>query len=309
MSASNTAKILGGLALAAAGGIVWGALIERNRFTLRELSLEILEPESTPLRVLHISDMHMAPWQRSKQRWVRELAVLQPDLVVNTGDNWGTTDGLSGVRAALDPFAGIPGVFVFGSNDHHGPRLKNPFTYFSGPSRAHDEPIKLDSGALTEYLEKDLGWSNLNNTAATINIDSHAIEFFGVDDPHHHLDSPEEMFEALDQLRTDSPAPTLRIGVTHAPYSRTLDVLAKSGANVMFAGHTHGGQVCVPGYGALVTNCDIPRRWVKGMSAWTGPDTLVPLHVSAGLGTSIYAPVRFACPPEATLITLLPRKN
>lgn len=309
MTASTTAKFLGGLALAAAGVATWGVLVERNRFTLREVTVEALPKGSSALRVLHLSDMHMAPWQHGKQRWVRELATLQPDLIVNTGDNWGTRDGLDGVRSALDAFAGTPGVFVFGSNDHHGPRIKNPLTYFGGPSQVHEEPVHLDSRALADYFESALGWTNLNNTAATLTIGTERVEFFGVDDPHHQLDDPDAMLDALDGVRASASTPTLRIGVAHAPYARTLNLLAECGADVMFAGHTHGGQVCVPGYGALVTNCDLPRESVKGLTTWKAPIGDVPLHVSAGLGTSIYAPVRFACPPEATLLTLVARKN
>jgi predicted MPP superfamily phosphohydrolase len=75
------------------------------------------------------------------------------------------------------------------------------------------------------------------------------------------------------------------------------------GADLVLAGHTHGGQLCVPGVGALVTNCDLPRSRAKGMSQHG--DAV--LHVSAGLGTSPYAPVRFACRPEATLLTITAR--
>lgn len=309
MTASTTAKILGGLTLAAAGVATWGILVERNRFTLREVTIEALPIGAAPLRILHLSDMHMAPWQHAKQRWVRELALLAPDLIVNTGDNWGTRNGLDGVRAALDVFAGTPGVFVFGSNDHHGPRLKNPLAYFGGPSQAHDKPVQLDSAGLADYFESELGWTDLNNTAAAFTVGSQLVEFFGVDDPHHLLDDPDAMLDALDGIRSTNTEPSLRVGVAHAPYSRTLNLLAECGADVMFAGHTHGGQVCVPGYGALVTNCDLPRESVKGLSSWNSPTGVVPLHVSAGLGTSIYAPVRFACPPEATLVTLVSRKN
>ena len=95
--------------------------------------------------------------------------------------------------------------------------------------------------------------------------------------------------------------------MAHAPYQRILNEFVAQGAQVMFAGHTHGGQVCVPGFGALVTNCDIPRDQVKGLSTWRHGAHTAALNVSAGLGTSIYAPVRFACPPEASLVTLSPR--
>jgi uncharacterized protein len=103
----------------------------------------------------------------------------------------------------------------------------------------------------------------------------------------------------------------VRMGVTHAPYLRVLDQFARDGYETILAGHTHGGQLCLPGFGALVTNCDLDRGRVKGLHAHprgAGPGTPGSswLHVSAGLGTSPYAPVRFACRPEATLLTLTP---
>jgi predicted MPP superfamily phosphohydrolase len=86
--------------------------------------------------------------------------------------------------------------------------------------------------------------------------------------------------------------------------------MTADGADMIIAGHTHGGQLRVPGYGALVTNCDLPRRMARGLhrypsaDAQAGPSTW--LEVSAGLGQSPYAPIRFACRPEAILLTLLP---
>ena len=89
------------------------------------------------------------------------------------------------------------------------------------------------------------------------------------------------------------------------------------GAGLVIAGHTHGGQLCVPFMGALVTNCDLDRKRARGVSRWWpgaggAPSSAAPadaayLAVTAGLGTSPMAPVRFACRPEATLLTLLPR--
>ena len=85
------------------------------------------------------------------------------------------------------------------------------------------------------------------------------------------------------------------IGVAHAPYMRTLHRFVQDGAQAIFAGHTHGGQVCLPGGHALVSNCDLPPSRAKGVSEQSG----VPVQVSAGLGTSRFAPVRLFCPPEA----------
>jgi predicted MPP superfamily phosphohydrolase len=267
----------------------------------------VLPAGSRPLRILHISDLHLTPWQRGKQAWVRELATLTPDLIVNTGDNLGHKDALAALRATLDPFRGTPGVFVFGSNDYEGPRLKNPFKYLAGPSKAAEKSSPLDTRALDAYLRNELGWLSLNNSAGNLTVSGQEIEFFGVDDPHHGFDDVDAMINTLEDVRDVSTAPTLRIGVSHAPYLKTLAALGEQGADVLFAGHTHGGQVCVPAVGALTTNCDLPREQVKGLSAIDADGRSIPLHVSAGLGTSIYAPVRFACPPEATLLTLVAR--
>ena len=85
--------------------------------------------------------------------------------------------------------------------------------------------------------------------------------------------------------------------------------MAADGVPLVFAGHTHGGQVCVPGWGALTTNCDLPVEEAKGLSRHRAAKGSTWLHVSAGLGSSPFAPYRFACPPEVTLLTLTPGPN
>lgn len=297
----------------------WGSLVERRMFTLRRVSVPVLAPGSRPIRVLHLSDLHMAPWQRDKQDWIRGLAALGPDLVVNTGDNLGHEDGISGIEYALEAFRGIPGAYVNGSNDFVGPQMKNPLRYFMGPSKRSDRVRdNLDTDRLHD-LFADLGWTDLNNKAAALDVNGTHLEFFGVDDPHIGRDRLDLITAAIDDLRAEDPLsdetwpdpaeaspdrPTLTVGVAHAPYQRVLNSFVNHGAQLILAGHTHGGQVCVPGFGALVTNCDIPRAQVKGLSMWNAGLRSAFLHVSAGLGTSIYAPVRFACRPEATLLTL-----
>jgi predicted MPP superfamily phosphohydrolase len=305
----SAAVALAAVAAVGLGTLAWGTLVERNRFTLRRETLPVLEPGARPLTVLHISDLHMAPWQRAKQEWVRGLAVYEPDLIVDTGDNLGHERGIEGVEYALEPFRGIPGVFVNGSNDYHGPVAKNPFTYFGGPSEKKHHPVNLDTDRLESFFES-LGWLNLNNTSRAMTIKGSRLEFFGVNDAHIGWAKLGALPGAIEEMREnvawqDEPGPEpLTIGLTHAPYQAVLDNFVNQGAELIFAGHTHGGQVCVPGYGALVTNCDIPRDQVSGMSLWQHALGAAYLNVSAGLGTSIYAPVRFACPPEAVLVTL-----
>jgi predicted MPP superfamily phosphohydrolase len=298
-------------ALAAVGAVgaaaaVWGIGIERYLFALRTHELRILPSDATPIKVLHLSDAHMAPWQERKQRWIAGLAELGPDLVVDTGDNLGHIQGLRGLRRALQPLAGIPGVFVHGSNDHVAPSPRNPLRYFIGPSAHAPAAEPLDTDSLDRYLADELGWVDLNNRVGSLEVGGRRVDAFGVSDAHRDWDRLDALPAPLEDLRLGGDA-EITVGVTHAPYRRVLDRFVELGADAIFAGHTHGGQVRLPGVGALVANCDIPLRQARGLSTWSRGGRGIPLNVSAGLGHSIYAPVRFACRPEASLITLLPR--
>ncbi|MCU4671707.1 metallophosphoesterase [Microbacterium fluvii] len=290
------------------GAAAWGVGIERYLFTVRRHQLAVLPVGAPPLRVLHLSDAHMAPWQRRKQDWIARLADQErPDLVVNTGDNLGHVDGLAGLRRALVPLRGIPGVFVHGSNDHIAPSPRNPFKYFTGPSRVPPTPEPLDTGALDGYLADDLGWIDLNNAVGSLDLLGMRLDVFGVSDAHRGWDDLDVLPGMLSHLRSTGEA-ALTLGVTHAPYRRVLDAFVDLGADTLWAGHTHGGQVRIPfSPKAIVANCDIPLDQARGLSTWTHEGRTVPLNVSAGLGHSIYAPVRFGCRPEVSVITLTPR--
>jgi predicted MPP superfamily phosphohydrolase len=268
----------------------------------------VLEPGAQPIRVLHLSDLHLAPWQTRKIDWVRSLAELNPDVIVATGDMLGHTGALPALRTALAPFAGTAGVYVHGSNDYFGPTFPNPFEYLWKPSsdREHGEP--LDTPRL-EDLYTTLGWMNLNNSSGRMTVNGSRIVFAGTDDAHLGLDRLDTVTGSLEMVLESEPEPVSTvIGVTHAPYRRVLNFLTTLGVDAIFAGHTHGGQVCVPGVGALTTNSDLPTSLARGLSVWNHLDRHAFLNVSAGIGTSIFAPVRFACPPEAVLVTLRPRE-
>jgi predicted MPP superfamily phosphohydrolase len=307
----TAATALGAVAAVGAGAFAWGSLVERNSFTVRHEVLPILEPGARTLTVLHLADLHLAPWQRAKQEWVRSLADLEPDLVVNTGDNLGHEDAYDALEYTLAPFAGVAGVYVNGSNDYFGPTFKNPMRYFRGPSNHPQRSAELDTPRLEAYFQDDLGWLSLNNTARAMSIRGSRLEFFGVNDAHRGWDKLGALPGAIEDMRENVEWPpgragqeSISIGVTHAPYQRVLNSFVNNGANLIFGGHTHGGQVRVPGLPALVTNCDIPRDQAQGLSVWHNARRAAYLNVSAGLGTSIYAPVRFAVRPEAVVVTL-----
>jgi len=299
---------LRGLAVGAVSGaaLTAYALCEARAYTLREVTLPLLPPGHDPLRVLHLSDLHLTPSQEAKRAWVRGLAALAPDLVINTGDNLAH---MQAVPALLEDFAGLlefPGVFVLGSNDYFAPSLRNPFKYL-----LPDDGIRHNNGPKLPWTDlvdgfTNAGWLDLTNATAWMTVGGTRFAFAGVDDPHLEYDD-------LDAVAGPAPADAdVRLGVTHAPYLRVLDQFAADGYDAIIAGHTHGGQVCLPWVGALTTNCDLEPARAKGLhrhpaDSLPGDDGSSWLHVSAGLGTNPYARIRVACRPEATLLTLIPR--
>ncbi len=297
-------RLTRGLCIAALGVTAWSTLVEPRLFTLRRHTLPVLPEGASPLRVLQLSDLHLAPWQHRKIDWVRGLVELRPDLVVLTGDLMGHRLARGPLLHALESFAdaGVPTVFVHGSNDYFGPIAKNPFVYLSAPSKSGKRAPDIDNAALTRGLT-NLGFIDLNNSAVRLTLRGTAFELIGLNDPHVRYDDVAKLDAAIGDLDA-SGASAVRVGVVHAPYQHALGQLLDRGASTILAGHTHGGQVRLPGVGALTANCDLPVRQARGLSVWYDAEHAAFLNVSAGLGASIYAPIRFACRPEASLLTL-----
>ena len=291
---------------AAAGAALTAyAAWEARAYTLRTVELELLPPGHRPLKVLHLSDIHLTPGQRRKQEWLGRLADLEPDLVVNTGDNLAHRDAVPVVTEVLGGLLERPGVFVFGSNDYYVPTLRNPIRYLlpdTGSRHVSNQQLPWPE-LRRAYV--DAGWLDLTNRLDALKVGDTAFSFAGVDDPHLRYDR-------LDQVAGPADAGAdVRLGITHAPYLRVLDQFAADGYDAVLAGHTHGGQVCLPLVGALTTNCDLDNARAKGLhrhpaDSRDGDPGSTWLHVSAGVGTSPYARIRVACRPEATLLTLTP---
>ncbi|WP_375477496.1 metallophosphoesterase [uncultured Jatrophihabitans sp.] len=284
------------VAAAGAGTFGYAAAIERNAFTLRRFDVPVLAPGATPIRVLHLSDLHITAHQRRKLAWISSLARLEPDLVVNTGDTLSGLDAAPAVLRSLAPLFAFPGVFVPGNNDYYAPRMKSPVHYFwPEGKKIYGSPMPWPQLASAMTAR---GWTDLTHVRTTLEAGGVRVALAGTDDPHLRR----ARYELI--AGPAEPDAAVRIGVTHSPEPFMLAAFARDGYDVVLAGHTHGGQVRVPFGPAIVTNCGIERDRARWLHQW---DERMWFHICAGLGTNPFAPVRFACRPEATLLTLTPR--
>ncbi len=306
-----------GLATATAVGVgslaLGYAYSEAHWPVLRRYQIKVpARPGFTGLKILHISDLHMFPGQQFITDFLRKVEDREQfDLVVSTGDNLGDKNSIDLLLEAYQPLLEYPGAFVLGSNDYYSPAAKSWLSYLGRDphkkTRKRVERTSPDLPWLTLVeAHTTSGWADLSNRADKLTVGDTTVALIGVDDPHIQRDRVPTPSSAWSEDNS------LRLALTHAPYQRVLDAFADEGADLILAGHTHGGQVRIPGYGAVVTNCDVPRRYGRGMHKWYPRVQGLPgessyLHVSAGLGTSRYAPIRVACRPEASLIEVVPR--
>jgi predicted MPP superfamily phosphohydrolase len=269
-------------------------------FVIRKVLLPILPKGKDELRILHFSDIHLVPYQRSSLQFIKVWSSLEPDLVISTGDHISSSKAIPLLIDALGALLERPGWFVFGSNDYYAPRLKNPLRYLKSDdgSRVHGRELPWKS--LESELSKS-GWVNLAGIKTQTLIKDVTLELRGTDDAH--LSKDDYSLVAGPRAVVD-----ISIGVTHAPYKRVIDAMSQDQVDLIFAGHTHGGQIRLPWFGgskSLTTNSDLPNWRSRGL---TRSESGSWLHVSAGMGHNPWTPLRLFSPREVSVINLTPNK-
>ena len=273
--------------------------VRGQRLRLRRVEVPILPPGARPIRVLQISDLHLTPQNRARRR----LGVAAGRTRAGPGDQHRRQPRPPrrravrdrGARPAAGPARGLRlGLQRLLRADVQEPAELSDPAEPAGPCPTRGAAVaRSRPGVRRRRLDRPHRRARRRSRSTASGSASAAPTT-----PTCGATSTSWW-----PARSTAAEIDVAIGVTHAPYRRVIDAMTYDGMDLIVAGHTHGGQVCVPFYGALVTNCDLDTRRVKGLSLHSAGGKTSYLHVSAGLGTSPYAPFRFACRPEATLMT------
>lgn len=250
----------------------WSLWIEPYAVELTTHSVPAAVAE--PLRIAHVTDLHTKGMGRREKRVVELVRLVEPDLIVVTGDTVTTGGTAAGYRAVwkalVDVGAPLGVVAVRGNWEYDGAR---------GGRRA---------GTASEAEADALGVVTLVNANAAVRD---AVWAVGLDDPLAGNASVPDAIRGL-------PAEVYRLGLVHSP-KWVADFAPE--VDLVLAGHTHGGQIRVPFLGP-VWLAPGTGSFVAGWYEVGGTD----VYVNRGIGTSI-APVRFNCRPEVAVIELVPQ--
>jgi predicted MPP superfamily phosphohydrolase len=244
------------------------ALNVRVRFN--DLPCSDLPDAFNGFRLLHISDTHIDGNPGLKKKLIRLIEPLEYDVCVITGDF-------------------REGTF----EDYEIPAKKMVDLCRSIKTEVYAVLGNHDAVEMVPILEKG-GIQVLLNEHIELNFKGEKIVLVGVDDPHYY--ETDNLEKALENV----PADRFKILLAHSP--EICRKAAFSGIDLYLCGHTHGGQICLPGGRPILINTKCPHRFRSGL--WTYEEMLG--YTSVGAGTSSVN-VRFNCPPEISIHRLVKR--
>lgn len=237
---------------------------ERVRLVLNRIESARLPRSFNGFRILHLSDLHADMSAGAMERTIEIVAGLEYDVAVITGDFRGKTFGPfdAAVRGAHAVVAKLTGP-VYGVLGNH------------------------DTVRMTPALE-DSGVRMLMNECVAIERGGARIHLAGIDDAHFYR------VDNIEKAASEAPEGDFSLLLSHTP--EIYRQAAHAGFDVLLAGHTHGGQICLPGGVPITLDSNLPRAF--GSGAWRYREMIG--YTSPGTGSSV-EPVRFNCPPEVTL--------
>ncbi len=246
------------------------------------------------LRVLHLSDIHASGTTGRRLAAVEAMSDKEWDFVFITGDLIEDDSGIESVADVLGKLKARYGKFaVLGNHDYFSFQPQNILQWFKvvlgdiiGPEKITCRvPNNLER--LLESLEC-VGVRVLRNEVEQVVTEQGCTcQIFGMDDPTTERDNPASLYESKNEE-------ALRLVLMHSP--ERLECVRPIDPKVVMCGHTHGGQIRIPFFGALFTGSDAPRRTPSGLICLDG----CRVHISSGMGTGLVFPYRIYSPPEIT---------
>jgi uncharacterized protein len=272
--------LLGGAAL-----YLYASRVEARNYKLEKV--RIGTPKGVKLRVLHISDLHLSNPESHKIDFLERVTDDDYDMIVFTGDIFENYTGTKYAKHLISRRPRLGAYAVLGNHDYYA------YTWFNKTvgrlnRRFRHPPQKRDVMPMINALQEG-GITVLRNQSK--HFQNEKVCLIGIDYPGI---SPEELKALSSQAAEDQ----LVVAMLHLP--RRLHQLPQAGVDVAFAGHTHGGQIRVPGLGALITDSELHRREACGVVK--RDQTLI--HVSRGLGADPKTNFRLFCPPHATVVEI-----
>ncbi|MEB3198798.1 MAG: metallophosphoesterase [Candidatus Sericytochromatia bacterium] len=243
-----------------------------------------------PLRILHLSDAHLLSRDTAKQAFIRQVTDDNYDLVCFTGDVAEDEDAEHLVPGLLSRMPRLGAYIVLGNHD----RLRQPRRVMLEEfltQRFTGKGQRPPTAQLKARYEDQARWRVLVNETVLHEVDGCKVAVVGVDDPFTGQGNLAQAMRGLKQA-------DVLIGLVHVPTD--LASFSQRSFHLVLSGHTHGGQIRLPGVGAVVTQCDLPRRHARGVH-WVERTAV---HVSEGLGAGTLIRLRVNCPPRAHVIEL-----
>lgn len=271
--------------------ILWGVGVEPRWYRLRRIKIRLSTGLSTPVTILQLSDMHFPFFVRSVEKFFKKLIPLNPDFVFITGDLIETDEGiepcvrlLSGIKARLGMFA------VFGNHDYYHYDLWEAIVFNFDRTKY---PRKQNNYGLLKKSLAAAGCRVLDNENTTVPNGRDLFRIIGVQDL---VTSRADIPKAFRGVGADG----VKILLTHS-----IDAVAEIGespVDLALAGHTHGGQICLPliGMPPVGTHCKLGRKYAAGLARFRKIIT----YTTHGIGVGRILFFRLFCRPEAVLIEL-----
>jgi predicted MPP superfamily phosphohydrolase len=288
-------KFLAGTSIAlGASALYYARYIETKNFKFRKLRVDLAHRHNGAaipkqrLKILHISDLHLHEPEAEKIDFLRSISDNDYDLVALTGDIFENYSGLPYISQILSAKPKLGAFAVLGNHDYYNYSIFNKtlgrvFRKWRHPKAARDVRPMI------EALETS-GFKVMQNSC--LNYPQKNLHIVGIDYPSTNQLTLNKLVEQKDEYN-------LVLALFHVPMN--LANFSQAGIDFAMGGHTHGGQVHMPGFGPIITDSELPRHEASGL--FQRGKTI--FHVSRGLGADPKSNIRFFCPPQAEEIELI----